>query len=119
MVCIPPISFCVDIHILFLFKTYEDSLKTVLVIGCGIAGPVVAIHLIQSGWKPIIFDKSKGNDDVGMSMTIAPNGLRALHTYESEGVIVQARARIRVELCVYVWRGMTRMLVLILKLCVC
>ncbi|KAK1594580.1 uncharacterized protein LY79DRAFT_668550 [Colletotrichum navitas] len=51
----------------------------VLVIGCGIAGPVVACLLKQKGYEPIIFERSEAPGDVGASLMICPNGLKVLN----------------------------------------
>lgn len=54
------------------------SSPKVLVIGCGIAGPVVACLLKQKGYDPIIFERSETPGDVGASLMICPNGLKVL-----------------------------------------
>jgi len=48
------------------------------VIGAGIAGIVTAINLKQQGWAPIIFEKIHNHADVGASLLLYPNGMRAL-----------------------------------------
>jgi salicylate hydroxylase len=55
------------------------SSPKVLVIGCGIAGPVVACLLKQKGYEPIIFERSEAPGDVGASLMICPNGLKVLN----------------------------------------
>ncbi|TDZ16656.1 3-hydroxybenzoate 6-hydroxylase 1 [Colletotrichum orbiculare MAFF 240422] len=50
----------------------------VLVIGCGVAGPVVACFLKQKGYDPIIFERAEAPGDVGASFVICPNGLKVL-----------------------------------------
>ena len=47
---------------------------TVLIIGCGVAGPVLAILLKQKGYKPIVFEKAKELGDAGASLMLMPNG---------------------------------------------
>ncbi|KAF9871315.1 hypothetical protein CkaCkLH20_11236 [Colletotrichum karsti] len=54
-------------------------IPNVLVIGCGVAGPVVACLLKQKGYEPIIFEKSEAPGDVGASLMICPNGLKVLN----------------------------------------
>lgn len=54
------------------------SSPKVLVIGCGIAGPVVACLLKHKGYDPIIFERSETPGDVGASLMICPNGLKVL-----------------------------------------
>jgi salicylate hydroxylase len=53
-------------------------MATVLVIGGGIGGPVLAIHLKNKGFKPIIFEKVRELKDVGGTLMLAPNGYKAL-----------------------------------------
>lgn len=48
--------------------------ERVLVIGCGIAGPVVAILLQKKGYKPIILEKVLEMGDAGASLMLMPNG---------------------------------------------
>jgi salicylate hydroxylase len=60
----------------------------VLVIGCGIAGPVLALLLKRSGYQPIVFEKVNKLGDAGASLLISPNGskvLRLLGTDEQLG----------------------------------
>ncbi|KAK2596715.1 hypothetical protein QQS21_006230 [Conoideocrella luteorostrata] len=54
------------------------SSPKVLVIGCGIAGPVIACLLKQKMYHPIIFEKADSPGDVGASLLLAPNGLKVL-----------------------------------------
>ncbi|KAF4850352.1 3-hydroxybenzoate 6-hydroxylase 1 [Colletotrichum siamense] len=55
------------------------SSPKVLIIGCGMAGPVVACLLKQKGYAPIIFERSPAPADVGASLMICPNGLKVLN----------------------------------------
>lgn len=50
----------------------------VLIIGCGVAGPVIALLLKQKGYYPIIFERAETLDDIGASVMIFPNGLKVL-----------------------------------------
>ncbi|KAL8369931.1 hypothetical protein RB595_000336 [Gaeumannomyces hyphopodioides] len=50
----------------------------VLVIGCGVAGPVVACLLKQKGYRPIVFERAPAPGDIGQSIIIAPNGMKVL-----------------------------------------
>lgn len=50
------------------------SSPTVLIIGCGIAGPVLAILLKRKGYNPIVFEKVQALGDAGASLMIQPNG---------------------------------------------
>ena len=47
---------------------------TVLIIGCGIAGPSLAILLQSKGYRPIVFEKVKELGDAGASLMLMPNG---------------------------------------------
>lgn len=51
-----------------------SSLDQVLIIGCGIAGPILALLLKRKGYKPIVFEKVGKLGDAGASLMINPNG---------------------------------------------
>lgn len=55
------------------------SCSKVLVIGCGVAGPVVACLLKQKGYEPVIFERAETPGDVGASLMISPNGMKVLN----------------------------------------
>lgn len=46
----------------------------VLIIGCGIAGPVLGNFLKRKGYDPIIFEKVDELGDAGASLMLMPNG---------------------------------------------
>jgi salicylate hydroxylase len=48
--------------------------QTVLIIGCGIAGPVLALLLKQKGYSPVVFEKVKELGNAGASLMLQPNG---------------------------------------------
>jgi len=53
--------------------------KKVLVIGCGIAGPAVALFLKRAGYEPRIYEAQPGHDDyAGLFLNVARNGMRIL-----------------------------------------
>jgi 2-polyprenyl-6-methoxyphenol hydroxylase-like FAD-dependent oxidoreductase len=53
--------------------------RTAVVIGCGIAGPVVAMALKRAGIEPVIYEAHDGSADyVGTFLNTASNGLAAL-----------------------------------------
>ena len=55
--------------------------KKALVIGCGIAGPVLAISLQRAGIVPVIFEgRSEPSDEAGAFLNLPPNGLAVLDT---------------------------------------
>lgn len=46
----------------------------VIIIGCGIAGPVIALLLKKRGYEPIVLEKVKELGDAGASLMLCPNG---------------------------------------------
>ncbi|KAK9425328.1 hypothetical protein SUNI508_13129 [Seiridium unicorne] len=52
--------------------------NNVLIIGCGIAGPVLALLLKAKGFNPIVFEKVRQLGDVGASLMLMPNGMKVL-----------------------------------------
>lgn len=55
------------------------QIKTALIIGGGIAGPVAALALRRAGIEPTIYEAYDGSaNDTGAMLTLAPNGLAAL-----------------------------------------
>jgi salicylate hydroxylase len=51
------------------------SSPKVIIIGCGVAGPVIALLLQKKGYKPIVFEKVRELGDAGASLMMFPNGL--------------------------------------------
>jgi salicylate hydroxylase len=47
--------------------------ETVLIIGCGVAGPVLALLLKKKGYTPVVLEKVTLGD-VGGSLMMMPNG---------------------------------------------
>lgn len=47
---------------------------TVLIIGCGIAGPVLGNFYKRKGYRPIVFDKVPELGDAGASLMLMSNG---------------------------------------------
>jgi 2-polyprenyl-6-methoxyphenol hydroxylase-like FAD-dependent oxidoreductase len=62
--------------------------KCVLIIGGGIAGPVLALFLKQSGFCVHIFEAFNGPSEAGGALGLAPNGMNVL---AAAGVIEQVR----------------------------
>ncbi|RAL07146.1 FAD-dependent oxidoreductase [Aspergillus homomorphus CBS 101889] len=54
------------------------SSPTVLIIGCGVAGPVLAVLLQQRGYAPIVFEKVGVLGEAGASLLLQPNGMKVL-----------------------------------------
>ncbi|TGO70033.1 hypothetical protein BOTNAR_0004g00180 [Botryotinia narcissicola] len=57
----------------------QEISKRVVIVGCGIAGPVIAILLQKKGYTPILVEKVKVLGDVGGSLLLQPNGLKVLN----------------------------------------
>ena len=47
---------------------------TVLIVGCGIAGPVLSLLLKKKGYRPIVFEKVHTLGEAGGSLVLFPNG---------------------------------------------
>ena len=47
---------------------------TVLIIGCGVAGPVLAVLLKRKGYNPVVFEKVREMGDAGASLMLMPHG---------------------------------------------
>ncbi|WP_431985035.1 FAD-dependent monooxygenase [Streptomyces qinglanensis] len=55
--------------------------RRALLIGCGIAGPVLAMFLQRIGVEAVVYEGSeKPRDDVGAFLNLAPNGIAVLET---------------------------------------
>lgn len=50
----------------------------VIVVGAGIAGPILAIFLKLRGYEPILYERLEGVQQAGLSLMLQPNGLRVL-----------------------------------------
>lgn len=50
------------------------KMATVLVVGCGIVGPVIALLLKKKGYRPVIAERVTEMRDVGLSHSLYPNG---------------------------------------------
>ena len=62
--------------------------KCILIIGGGVAGPVLALFLKQAGFCAHIFEASAGPSETGGGLGLAPNGMNVL---AAAGVIDQVR----------------------------
>lgn len=49
-------------------------MATVLVVGCGIVGPVMALLLKKKGYRPIVAERVVQMGDVGLAHSLYPNG---------------------------------------------
>ncbi|OCH85792.1 FAD/NAD-P-binding domain-containing protein [Obba rivulosa] len=50
----------------------------VIIAGCGIAGPVLAIFLKLKGYEPVIYERVAEPTTLGLSLCLQPNGFRVL-----------------------------------------
>ncbi|GAA3194625.1 FAD-dependent oxidoreductase [Nonomuraea roseoviolacea] len=72
-----------------------SKVKTALVIGSGIAGPVTALALAKAGIQATVYEAHpQAADGVGAILSLAPNGLDALQVIEADKV-VQALGPVR------------------------
>ncbi|MFF0519757.1 FAD-dependent oxidoreductase [Actinomadura nitritigenes] len=55
-----------------------NPVRTALVIGGGIAGPVTALALRKAGIDATVYEAHPADQDGGAALTVAPNGLNAL-----------------------------------------
>lgn len=62
----------------------------VLIIGCGVAGPVVALFLQRKGYSPIILEKVRELGDAGASLMLMPNGLKVLSLLELSSFVTES-----------------------------
>ncbi|HEV8044597.1 MAG TPA: NAD(P)/FAD-dependent oxidoreductase [Rubrobacter sp.] len=52
-----------------------------LIVGCGIAGPVLAMFLQRAGITPVVYEgRLEPNDEAGFFLNLAPNGVAVLDT---------------------------------------
>jgi salicylate hydroxylase len=51
-----------------MLQNQPMSQTKVIVVGCGIAGPVLAIFLKLKGYHPIIYERVEGEADAGLSL---------------------------------------------------
>ncbi|KAI0328405.1 FAD/NAD(P)-binding domain-containing protein [Cubamyces sp. BRFM 1775] len=54
------------------------SAPKVIIAGCGVAGPALGIILKLQGYNPIIYERTDGPSELGLSLCLQPNGLRVL-----------------------------------------
>ncbi|KAI0044542.1 FAD/NAD(P)-binding domain-containing protein [Auriscalpium vulgare] len=52
--------------------------QKVIIIGAGIAGPVLGIFLKLNGFNPVIYERLDGVTEAGLSLVLQPNGLHVL-----------------------------------------
>ncbi|MER6922680.1 NAD(P)-binding protein, partial [Streptomyces spiralis] len=65
-----------------------SKVRTALVIGGGIAGPVTALALRKAGIEATVFESHpSAADGVGAMLSLAPNGIDALRVVGADTVI--------------------------------
>jgi 2-polyprenyl-6-methoxyphenol hydroxylase-like FAD-dependent oxidoreductase len=57
------------------------STPKVLIIGCGVAGPVVALFLQRKGYSPVVLERSKSLGYEGSALSLAPNGYFSTNSF--------------------------------------
>ncbi|EFH83500.1 FAD-dependent oxidoreductase [Ktedonobacter racemifer] len=66
----------------------ETSRRKALIIGCGIAGPVVAMFLQRAGFEAEIYEaRSRPDDYAGLFLNMASNGLDVLQSLGLDGPV--------------------------------
>ncbi|KAG1791047.1 uncharacterized protein HD556DRAFT_1387296 [Suillus plorans] len=50
----------------------------VIIVGAGIAGPVLAVFLKMKGYDPVIYERLPGPGEGGIAIMLQPNGMRVL-----------------------------------------
>jgi 2-polyprenyl-6-methoxyphenol hydroxylase-like FAD-dependent oxidoreductase len=71
--------------------------KRALIIGCGIAGPAIAIFLRRAGYEPHIYEAKEDHDDyTGLFLNVARNGMRILNELGVDGQIRKEGIEMRV-----------------------
>ncbi len=59
-----------------------------MIVGCGIAGPVLAMFLQRAGITPVVYEgRPEPKDEAGAFLNLAPNGLAVLDTLGIKGDI--------------------------------
>lgn len=55
--------------------------RKAIIVGCGIAGPVLAMFLQRAGISPVVYEgRLEPGDEAGAFLNLAPNGLAVLDT---------------------------------------
>jgi 2-polyprenyl-6-methoxyphenol hydroxylase-like FAD-dependent oxidoreductase len=70
--------------------------KKAIIIGCGVAGPAVAIFLKRAGYEPHIYEAQPDHDDyTGLFLNVARNGMRVLRELGVDGAIREEGIELR------------------------
>ncbi len=75
-------------------STRTESNQKALIIGCGVAGPVVGLYLQRIGITPIIYESHpEPRDDEGFFLNLAPNGTTVLEPLGLREAVLKAGHR--------------------------
>jgi 2-polyprenyl-6-methoxyphenol hydroxylase-like FAD-dependent oxidoreductase len=82
-----------------------SDVRTALVVGGGIAGPIAAMALRKAGIEAVVHEAYQGTaDGVGGMLGIAPNGLRALGVVDAADVVLRTGEPVR-AMVIESWTG--------------
>ncbi|KAF9072189.1 hypothetical protein BDP27DRAFT_1320882 [Rhodocollybia butyracea] len=56
----------------------SSAATKVVIVGCGVAGPVLATLLKSRGYNPVVYERIARDSDGGLSLMLQSNGLRVL-----------------------------------------
>lgn len=63
--------------------------RRVLIVGCGVSGPVLAMFLRRAGIASVVYEgRPEPDDETGAFLNLAPNGLRVLGTLGVKGAVL-------------------------------
>lgn len=63
--------------------------KKAMIVGCGIAGPVLAMFLTQAGIQAVVYEgRPEPNDEAGYFLNLAPNGVAVLDTLSLKDEVI-------------------------------
>ena len=62
------------------FRLASEMAKNVIIIGCGIAGPALALQLKSAGIKSIIYEAEKTPSDIGLFIYLSPNAMNVIRS---------------------------------------
>lgn len=65
--------------------------RRAIVVGSGVAGPVVAVGLLEAGFEPVVYEArpQAASSAAGSWLTLAVNGLEALRTFDLHRAVVE------------------------------
>ena len=59
----------------------------VLIIGCGVAGPVIALFLKRKGYSPVVVERAQSLGYEGSALALAPNGYILLSSFHLSSML--------------------------------